>query len=533
MKKTYIVLLLAVTIFQSCNYLDTEPLGSISSEYVFTSPELARANLLTVYNYTPTVFYSAGGAQLEINTLHASHSFPWGFINSMKNNDYDAVNSGFPFWNNFYSYIGTTNTFIQGVQKADFDANTKNTMLAEARFLRAYFYFNLYCLYGGVPLITVPQSLDDPETVRVKRNSADETIDFVIEEFSESAPDLPVEWKERDRGRIEKGAALGMKAKALLYKASQKNDVNLFRDAAKAAKDVIELNRYALYKDYRKIFSEKSSVNKELIFYYNREPNKNSTNFGWTLLNAPMSSGAWGGTMPSQNLVDKFFMTDGKLPSESPLYDPQDPYKNRDPRFSMTIYHQGSTFKGVPLDFSVGGKDYIVNGYVTTGYYVAKAIDESIEDLYEFAFESQSYVDPILRYADVLLMYAEAQNEVAGPDDSVYDAVWQVRNRDGVKMPALPAGLDKDQMRKSILHERIVELSFEESYFYDIRRRNIAKEASSGALYGAKITKSSDGSLIYDKQIIETRQLNDKNILFPIPNDERVKNTNLTQNEGY
>lgn len=540
--------LVASLLLQSCEnskFLETKPLNAITSESVFTDPALARASLLTIYGGIPKVFNRQGGIPLDMNTRDAAHSFPWGFVNNLRGNNYNAANADIiiqNFWNDNYALIRQTNTFLAGVDASNFDIGIKRTFQAEARFLRALFYFELYRFYRGVPLITKAQDLNDPEAYRVKRNTDQETIDFIVKEFTDVTADLPLEWTGDNRGRADKGAALGLKARALLYVASLKNDAGLFTQAAAAAKSVIDLGRYALHPNYARMYFDKGATNKEFIFYFNKTPS-NAATYGsatrgpmdwadWGLTNAPVSGGAWGGAMPSQNLVDEFELTDGKLPVQSPLYNPQDPYKNRDPRFYASFYYQGCTFKGVPLEFFVGGKDYNVNGFTTSGYFIKKCVDENIPDYYAFQAAAQSYLDPLLRYADVLLMYAEAQNET-GKTEEARLYLNQVRARPGVNMPAVPASLSQAQMRDQIRHERHVELVFEESRFHDLRRWGIAPAESSGPVWGAKITKGANGALTYDRQVLETRSFDPKYTLFPIPQDEINKNSQLTQNLGY
>lgn len=529
----------AAFFLESCEksgFLNTKPLSAITSEAVFSDPALARASLLTVYGRIPRVFGRNGGIPFDMNTRDSAHSFPWTIVNDLRNNDYSATTGGDQpqhIWNDTYTYIRQANTFIEGIESSKFDDVTRKTFKAEGRFLRAVLYLDLYRFFGGVPLITKAQDITSGDALFVKRNTANETVSFIVKEFSEAAADLPVKWSGDDRGRAEQGAALGMKARALLYAASLNNDVALFQQASAAAKAVVDLNRYSLYPDYQKMFFAKSD-NNEFIFYYNytQQTPGGWPIGGWALLNAPLSMGAWGGGMPSQNLADEFEMTDGKLYTESPLYDPKNPYKNRDPRFEASIYHQGSTFQGVPLEFFIGGKDYNVNGFTTSGYYIKKGIDENIPDYYANGGASITQYDPLLRYADILLMYAEAENEM-GNTEEARTYVNQVRSRPGVNMPDLPAGLSIAQMRQKIRHERHIELNLEESRFHDIRRWGIAVEVSAGPVYGAYITKNADGSFTYARQVLNTPTFDAKYKLLPIPQDEINKNKNLVQNPGY
>lgn len=522
---------------EKSKFLDTAPLNAITAASVFSKPELAKANLLTIYGLMPQYLGRGGGVIFDMNTRDAAHSFSGLLFSNLRDNSYNAGTGSMEYnlggqWVINYEKIRQANTFLAGVDASSFDDGVKKVFRSEGRFLRALYYLELYRFYRGVPIITTPQSLQDSAAYKVKRNTAAETIQFIVNEFEAAAAELPVQWKGEDKGRAEKGASLAMEVRALLYKASLTNDQAAYQQAAAVAQRVLDLNTYSLHPDYGKMFFDKSDNNREFIVFYNTEPRQINGAPDWVLVNAPESGGAWGGGMPSQNLVDQFEMTDGKLPAVSPLYNPQDPYKNRDPRFDASIYHQGSTFKGIPLQFYVGGKDYIVGGNQSTGYYIKKAIDETITNYYEYGITSQHFLQPILRYADLLLMYAEALNESGKPEDAaIY--VNQVRDRPGVKMPPLPGGLDKIAMREKIRHERQIELNFEEMRYHDVRRWNIAKDVCAGPLYGVKITKNGDGSLTYGTQLIETRNFEQKYTLLPIPQEEINKNPNIEQNDGF
>jgi hypothetical protein len=540
--KLNMIILAFATLFilQSCEeseFLNTTPLNAITSGSVFSDPALARANLLTVYEGMPKVFSRvSGGIPLDINAGDGNQTFPWGSAANLRNNDYNAanINGDLNFWTPSYVNIRQLNMFIEEVAGSKFDEATKGSFLDEARALRAVFYFDLYRFYGGVPIITKSLALDDNDALKLKRNTRDELADFIIKELTESAVTLPTTRTGADLGRMEKGAALGVLARVLIYQASLKNDASLFQKAALAAKSVMDMNRYSLFPDYNKLFLAKTPANNEYIFYYHVVPSlkHGAWNYvDWALQNAPLSQGGWGGSVPSLALVDEFEMIDGIKYSESPLFDIKDPYKNRDPRFYASIYYQGSTFKGIPFEHWVGGKDYDLEGHVTTGFFIKKGIDETVLDYYQFNNSAQDFYDPYLRYADVILMYAEAQNEFAGPDASVYNAINQIRQRAG--MPLFPTGLNKEQMRDKIRHERHVELNMEESFFHDVRRWGIAVEMSKRDIWGQKIIKNADGSITYDRQMIEPRTFDPKYKLFPIPQSEIDKDPNLTQNPGY
>lgn len=541
-----IIAFAAIFMLQSCEkseFLNTKSLSTISPDDIFNDTALARANLLTFYGVVgglPRVFGRHGGVPLDLNACDFIYAFGFGDALNLMYNDYNAANIDENlnfFWANNYSYIYQVNTFIERIEGSKFNEDTKTSFIAEARALRAVFYFELYRFYGGVPIIKKPFYFTDTSAYKLTRSTRDELAAFIIDELTESAKDLPVTRTGVDLGRMEKGAALGMLARIQIYQASLKNDAFLFEQAALAAKSVMDLNRYSLYPDYDKLFLAKASSsppNKEFMLYYHYVPETMlgwGRGGGWALLNAPLSMGGWSGARPTLNLVDEFEMIDGKLYTESPLYDDQHPYDNRDPRFYASIYYQGSTFKGKPFENWEGGKDYFSNDCETTGFFVKKGIDETIPSYYAFNGGPMDQYDPYLRYSDVLLMYAEAQNEFTGPDASVYNAVDQVRERAG--MPLYPQGLTKDQMSDKIRHERHIEFNMEESFFHDIRRWGIAVEMSNRDIWGQKIIKNTDGSITFDRHMYQKRTFNEKYIFFPIPQSEIDKDANLVQNPGY
>jgi len=541
-----LIICAVVLVLQSCEktpYLDTKPLDVLSEEDIFSDPALAKANVLTLYEGLPWVFGRPVAIPWEAETGDVNSNYDWGLDIRMREGDYDASSCDWGPWGKDYDYIRKANNFLEGVEGSEFDPDTKKAFTAEARALRAVSYSSLYRCYGQA--VIMPKALPITSEINQTLSSSDQVFDFIISELTDVAPDLPLKWDDSNRGRIEQGAALGVKARILLHQATLKNDQTLYGQAATTAKAVMELNRYSLYPDYGQMFLAMAD-NEEIMLYYQYATNPGRHHFDgspWLVMNSAQSMGGWGGTRPTLNLVDQFEMTDGKLYSESPLFNDQDPYTNRDPRFYASIYYQGSTsrgreFENWPADEANGipeGKDYRSDYGLTTGFFIKKGIDESIEDLSgsESVGSPMKQYDPFLRYADILLIYAEAQNEVSGPDGSVYDAINQVRARAG--MPDLPAGLSKDDMRAKIRHERRVELCFEESHFYDMRRYGLeyALSVADIPMMKQSITKNPDGSITYGREIFMEHHFNERNLLWPIPQGERDKNSALGQNPGY
>ncbi len=241
--------------------------------------------------------------------------------------------------------------------------------------------------------------------------------------------------------------------------------------------------------------------------------------------------GAWGGFSPTQNLVDAYEMKNGKMITDPASgYDPQNPYKDRDSRLDQSILRNGSQWKGVVVEtFDGGNAQNPANGDRTkTGYGLKKLLDEqyvTADQVYQGGDNDWIYI----RYAEVLLNYAEAQNEAVGPDASVYKAINDVRKRAG--QPDL-AGLSQSQMRESIRNERRVELCFEEHRFWDVRRWKLGQTYFGVPVNRVKVTKTG-ATFNYTIQELEKRTYKDFYNLLPIPQSERDKNPNLSQNTGY
>ncbi len=526
-----------------CNddFLNTYPPNKLTEEKVFNDPELLRSHMISNYIHIPQFFKSWGFLEDE-NTLDVNPVVS----NAHTLNDFSASNSPYSGVWNLYIPIRNINLFIENIQASELEEE-KEIFLAEARLLRALYYSELFYYFRGVPIITEPQSINDQESWLVPRNSADEVFNFVVTELEETAPKLPKQWEEdRDHGRASSGAAYGLLSRILLYQACLKNDDALYTKAAEAAKSVMDQNVYELFSIDNDIFLTKyDQGNKEHIFYFDKVLTyawQGWDLFGdWSFSQAPESEGGGASDFPTQNLVDAFETTDGlSLDDPSSIYDPQDPYANRDLRLSAFIFHQGSTFDGVPMEMWIDsngnpGKEYKAGPAQAeqTGYYIKKGIVQTFEDYYELTWAGgkTEYYDPLLRYADILLMYAEAINHVSGPTTDVHDAVNAVRTRAG--LPNLDAGLSQAEMFEKIKNERRVEFCFEGRRFHDVRRWGIATDdgIGGGDVYRMHIVKEADGTLTYAKEVKNTRPpMAEKYVLAPIPQDEIDKNASLLPN---
>ncbi|GAB3662096.1 RagB/SusD family nutrient uptake outer membrane protein [Echinicola sediminis] len=450
------------------------------------------------------------------------------------------------FWGRSYRSIRECNYALGNIGALEMSQTGKDRLIAELKFIRAFRYHDLIRNYGDIVLMgdRVPELGEDFTDMsfyeKVDKQAA---LDYVISELDQAAEGLPLvnngNWKE---GRATRGAALALKARLLLYAASPlytdgENNLQKWQAAADAAKAVMDLGQYSLYQGgYSELFLTSGS-NVEIIFarYYNI----NARHTALEIANGPNGYDGWGGNVPLQNLVDDYEMMDGTSFSWDNAEQASAPYENRDPRFYETILYNGAAYRDREVEtFLPGGRDSQdgPSNWNTSksGYYLRKFINEElpIRNPWEVA-GTQNWI--YFRYAEILLNYAEAQNEAAGPDASVYEAINEIRNRPGVEMPNLPAGLSQDEMRERIQHERRIELAFEEHRFYDVRRWMIAEQTENVPAYGIEITKANDGSLTYERKVaLGGRSFAPRHYWLPIPRAEILASDNqLEQNPGY
>jgi starch-binding outer membrane protein, SusD/RagB family len=448
-------------------------------------------------------------------------------------------------WGRSYRSIRECNFALQNIAQVVMSDVHKNRLIAELKFIRAYRYQDLIRNYGGVVLMgdnvyNLSDDLQDPKLFT--RSSLQESMSYVIGQLDEAASGLPVDndnnWAF---GRATKGAALGLKSRLTLYGASPLYNTGSWQDAVTAAQAVISLGKYSLYGGgYRQLFFDAN--NSETIFA--RLYTKNAGHTHLEIANGPNSYGGWGGNLPLQNLVDDYQMANGKYIMDAGSgYDEQAPYVNRDPRFYETVLYNGASYRGSTIEtFTPGGKDSKdgPDNWNTskTGYYLKKFMNDAypLQNPWGNAgFQPWYY----LRYAEILLNFAEASNEANGADAvpagstlSARAAVNLIRARAG--MPDLAAGLSKDAMRDAVRYERRVELAFEEHRYYDVRRWKIADVTENKPAKGIAITKSGSTLVYSPKVALDGRSFSEKMYWLPIPRAEiQASNSQIQQNTGY
>lgn len=533
----FLVLILSFT--PGCKkILDQKPLDAISDLTLWTDQELVKTYTGNFYAQLTSGF-TAYPWLIGSITDDGAVPDPNSFARRFSNPTFTASNSPMnTLWTSRYQYIRRANEFLQKIDAVPGDASLNKRMKAEICFLRAYYYFDLVQYFGAVSIITQAQTPD--ENLFLPRNTLAECYTFITQELASAATDLPTTYPLTDIGRITKQAAWALKSRVELYEKDWKN-------AAISAKLVMDLGANSLLTSYDQVFSVANKNNAEILLsvQHNNKFNERGHLYDKNVF-SPWYGGS-GNNCPTQNLVDAYEMKATGLPINNPSsgYDPANPYTGRDPRFYATILYDGASFKNRKMQMFTGGEDVTAGGpngvstnsISTTGYYLKKFTDESYNPFGDpNARSSQNWV--LLRYAEVLLNYAEAQNEMAGPDATVYVAVNAIRTR--ATMPELPAGLSQSQMRDAIRHERRIELAFEDHRYWDVKRWALATTlftSTTNPLKKGAITREPvTGAKTYAYSNItgDDRVFHDKDYLFPIPQAEMDKPGNkLIQNIGW
>jgi hypothetical protein len=591
MKKTFLYILFTLGILSivltSCedafgSFLDKQPSNELTEEEVFSD-----WNLMVDYHYNTYNFLRHGASRINNSWLDAAtdlaeNSYSTGGVRTSFNLGNYYSPAGEPeltdTWEHYYNAIRKCNMIITRIETVPKEVSLSDTQYeqdklnytSEARFLRAYFYWELFLRYGPIPLVT---EVLDPEGNLLSNYTTRPTVkeyavNFILKELQECESGLLTyddAWNSSHAGRIGKPMARALYSRIMLYMASPRYSAGsgiTWQQAADAAKSFID--------DYGANFSLFTSIdaggnvqgieaytnallrtaysgnNKEVIFY------RNDVAIGWSGIenDTPVGEGGKGGLCPSQNLVDMYDMADGSSPfaqydaTGAPVYynnvpgintacdyNDSNPWANRDPRLAATVLYNGVEWGNGMINVVPGQRDNpIGNTNATpTGYYVRKYIPETIlaAEHSQTAFRLWT----IIRYAEILLNYAEALNEAQGPGTEVYNMLDQIRHRAGISgnvadRSDLTSSIDN--MRNFIHKERTVELAFEEHRAWDVRRWNVAVEALARPVYGIGV--SENGTIM--RKVAQNRIFEEKMYLYPVPEAE-VWKTNIENNPGW
>lgn len=477
MQKFIPFLLLMIGACLSCGKLNEAPQSSFTPSNFYRNTDDAKAAVNSVYDLMNTAnLYNQG---MWVLMDQATDDSEWGAGRSTANqskNDLDrytftpATTTFQAAWNTCYQGINRANTVLERVPGIAMDDALKTRLLAEAKFMRGFYYFTLVRLFGGVPLML--KETTSLNNLQVTRATVDEVYQQIVADFTDAENVLPVSYTGADRGRATKGAAKSFLAKLYLTRQD-------WPKAAAKCKEVMDLGGYDLWANFAEAFAIANKNGKEAVFEVQA--------LGGGVGEGSYMQGYMRATFDRVNGVAGF----GDDPPTKNLYDAYSPL---DKRRDVTIrLFSATTTPPAPASIAFPG-------------YVGKYLDPAATGT---ADGSNNF--PIIRYADVLLMYAEALNEQAAGNAEAYTAINRVRERAG--LPDLLPGLDQAAFRDAVLLERRLELAFEGHRWYDLVRTKRLISAM----------KAQNGSIA----------VTERHYLYPIPQTERDVNPNLTQNPDY
>ncbi len=534
----YLIIIVVMLSGIGCQKFFQEPNDLMREEDAYENMLIADRSLANLYAtlwgsiYNGTQYYLLSGTTDEgesANMTGGGYRFNTGLQSP---SDYPLGNR----WVTLYDYVRRANIYLRNIQSVpEEDVNLKRQRIGEAKFLKAMMYQQLFKNFGR--FVIIDEVLNISDELKRPRASLEECVNYIVNMAEEAAVSLPVEHRTSDLGRATRAAARALKAETLLFYASPlhnpTNNTDRWAAAAAAAESVLNdpQNKFSLYNDYSKLFLD--NWNSEIIFAYNAG---GAVRIMENDL-APSGYGGWAGINPSQQIVDAYQMANGLDPfnadgsvNVASGYNPAQPYANREPRFYATVLYNGAKWQHRNIESRVGGLDAIEIGSHNrsqTGYFLRKFLDESIV-LNQTQNRAATWV--LFRLGTLKLDYAEARNEATGPDNIVYANVNAIRARAG--LPALPAGLSKDQMRERIRHERRIEMAFEDNRFWDVRRWKIGTNVFNTTIKGMRITQTGS-TLNYQVVNVRTRVFDEKRYFFPIPQSELNRNPNMDQNPGW
>lgn len=580
--KNKIILFIAGIMLFSCNSLDLNPLSEGSSETWYSNDSELEMAVLTLFNID---YWDAELTRANKNPTTDGYSQQWTDKYSdnwtartgLSEIDGATISSQTSFvtltWTYAYKCIAAANRILINLDKAQGSVSEDKLKIyeANARFVRAAQYAKLIFLYGDVPYYTTILNID--EAFALSRTSKETILAAIYEDYDFAIQNLPLSYSSKAYQFATKGAALALKARIALYM----GDYSIASDAAKACMD---LGVYSLYPDYQKLFLSSTKNSVETIFGTPR-----SVELGIVIPGAgrakeplPRIVGGFANGGPSWDLLCSYLCTDGLPIDESPLFNPQQPFKNRDPRCTATIVEFGTPWLGFiyephpdtlkVLNLNSGQRVSNTDSRSVLQYasYNAlvwkKKIDEDWLDI---------QTDPdniVIRYADLLLMYAEAKIELGEVDQSVLDAMNMVRARaykvnytETSSYPAITT-TNQAQLRKIMRIERRMEFAFEGTRYHDLIRWRLAEKAlNDHPIYGVldpadlrtKLVSKGlwffpstppidddglvDFSALYNAGLIKLLAIRkfdaSKQYLWPIPSSEIEINPNMTQNTGF
>ncbi|WP_375446912.1 RagB/SusD family nutrient uptake outer membrane protein [uncultured Fibrella sp.] len=569
MKKTLIIAafsaLLGLTGCQE--YLDKQPLDTPAAATYFNNEAEMNLALTGVYNVN---YWVVGNVPVQVfYDLYTDIGLER--TGSIASGSFDATNgSVVSYWGFMYQTVARANVVIQGIErnKANVPVATYNRLQGEAKVLRAWAYYHLMGLYGDVPFYTDPLTTDQFYTLA--RTERSKIADFLLTDLDDAAAKL--DWASRERGRVNRGVALGLQSKIALL-------LGRYQVAADAAKKVIDGAYYGLNPNFSALFTlagQQANAGREIMFELVLPTDAAFPVSYIALGQGSRTLSGQSGRFPLQALVDKFETIDGKRIDESTIYNPARPREKRDPRLKFTVSIDGDTITATASStrrravFNVYDATTPVFNFNTGTYASGTNVDLTnafgpvlngvgllwakftLDDAQDMFTAKTGFT--YMRYAEILLTYAEAKIEQNQIDASVLAAMNAVRKRAGMPNVDPAISTNQQKMRQLIRREKVVELANEGIHLFDMRRWNTGKLSMNTLVYGASKTRAQPapvpsfgapgsetdlndipnytaGDALRFKR--EQRTYIDRNNLFPIPQRERDINKTLTQNQGW
>ncbi len=528
--KTFIILPLLIVNAISCVELDTAPYDRESDLTFWDEDKSAALKALnTCYTYLASIeelLYS------EAMTDNAYTKQPNDATQNIGNGSYSTADPYVKLvWDSRYTGIRMCNQLLENIDRVpDLDPILKNRYIGEAKVIRAYHYYELYTKFGDIPYSTKVLSIEESRTI--ERTNRATVISNIVADLDEviTGNYLPDSYDADDKGRVTHWAAMAVKAK-----------IHLFESDWTQVKDItsIIMNQgdFSLFESYSGLFEIENEYNSEVILDAQYRPTSREHQIMYEFL--PPTLGGYSQLSPLQSLVDSYVMLDGQTTGESDMYDENNPYDHRDPRMKATIMYTGNSY------IMADGSEVIINcepgegrdGFgvssdcTATGYYIKKYWDNT------YRASLYSGLNPIIiRYADILLMHAEALAELGELNSSTWDAtIKPIRQRAGFTLASAteyPAGMSQEELIGIVRNERRSELALEGHRHKDIFRWRIADEVMNGWSHGFRtedIVGTDDGYIRVENRVFDA----DQHYLWPIPQAERDLNKNLSQNPNW
>lgn len=589
MKKTIVYsissLALIALLLTSCedmfgSFLDKQPSNELTGQQTFSNWSTTTEFHFDTYNFLRHGACRIGDSWMDTATdlAETSYSHAGTRVSFNIGNYYAgaAASELSDTWEHYYRAIRKCDMLLETIdivpKAADLSDEKYETdklnYKSESRFLRAWFYWELFLRYGPLPITNrVLDPNGDLLSGFLNRPSLKEyVVDFILPELADCEKglmDCETGRKSQNAGRISQPMARALYSRIMLYMASDRfrsESGITWNQAVEAAKSFIDDygTMYGLYTTGQEpvetytnaiLRNAHNESNNEVIFW------RNDLRVGWAAISndTPVGEGGSGGLCPSQNLVDMYDMADGTSPfaqydeTGAPVYngvntptirtgsgyDDQQPCKNRDPRLAASVLYHGVAWGNGTINVINGQRDNPSgNANATpTGYYVRKYIPESILSVNHSGASYRNWI--IMRYAEILLNYAEALNESGASRDEVLEVLQSIRDRAGLASPLVERTdlQTQTEIRNFIRKERTVELAFEEHRAWDVRRWNVAEKALARPIYGVDVTRQGDQP-VYTRKVAQERVFTSKMYLYPIPEGEFWK-TNIDNNPGW